>query len=256
MKIKKILNFIYKNLDNLIALAISIVIAITGVITNKLTESALLASIAGVLALLAYGTIRDTTAREELQAQINQIKKTPTPSMILRDRTEYTPFKNLIEPSHQIYLMGASLVNIFSQWSDYLVSTKITEHETSIRVIILDPNSQSLKYVANCMGVTENHLSKEIDTTIFHYRTIIEKLPKEKRKFIELRIAETYPNHNMVILDSNTPNGKIFVEFIGYHTQLQNRPHILLTPISDQRWYEMFLQQFDELWKTSKKLPN
>ena len=61
----------------------------------------------------------------------------------------------------------------------------------------------------------------------------------------------------MILLDPEMPNGKIFVEFIGYHAGLQEIPHIELTPSRDEEWYQFYLRQYNLLYEDSKIcLPN
>jgi hypothetical protein len=73
-----------------------------------------------------------------------------------------------------------------------------------------------------------------------------------KEGTIELRQMQVNPNYSMVLIDPDKPNGKIFIEFIGYQMRLHDRPHIELTRQHDREWFEKYLLQYHALWQHSQ----
>lgn len=55
----------------------------------------------------------------------------------------------------------------------------------------------------------------------------------------------------MVLLDPTEQNGRIVVEYIGYRSRLDDRPHIELDPTKDRQWFDYYLNQFEQLWKAA-----
>lgn len=249
---KKFWNFVLGNLDNLLAIILCVIVSILGIFGGIKWQSALLSVLSAVLGLLAYGSIRDRHAREDLNKKIQALGHVTNVSAVLKNRNAYIPFSDLISSAQQLYMVGASMVNIYSQWSDYFLSTKIIQHGAVIQTIILDPNSPSIVSVAECMNQSIESIKNEIESTSLRVSSMMDQQEKFKNGSIELKLMSSNPNYSMILIDPEKPNGKIIVEFVGYHATLHNRPHIELTKQNDQEWYDHFLQQYYQLWKDSK----
>jgi hypothetical protein len=146
--------------------------------------------------------------------------------------------------------MGPSLITIFSQWTGYLYYTKLIEHGASIQALILDPSSSALESTSRCMNENVETLRQEIEGTILRVRSICQESDAEFKGSFELRLMPVHPNYSIVLIDPDKP-GKMFIEFIGYHSRLHTRPHIELTRQHDREWFEYFLGQYEELWRSS-----
>lgn len=247
---KKIGAFILSNLDTLLAITLSVATAILGVFGGS--QSYLLSAMAGVLGLLAYGLIRDRIAREHLLDQVQQLKSKPRVGEILKDRNAYVPLTETIASAQYIYFVGPSLINIFSQWAGYFYFTKLNEHGATIHAIVLDPNCSAIESTAQCMNEPVENLRKEIESSILRVKSMLQDEYGVKKGSIELRLMQANPNYGMVLIDPDKPNGRMFVEFTGYHSRLHTRPHIELTRQNDKEWFEYFLSQYHALWQHSQ----
>lgn len=247
--IKKLWTQAINNLDSLLAILVSIAAAIYGVFS--INQSPLLSAIAGTLGLLAYGIIKDRNARDELLKQLQQLREPPNIGTVFHDRSTYIPFNELTGSAQKICLVGPSVVNLFLPWSGYFQHTKLIEQGATIQAIILDPQSSAIETAAHCQNEPLEKLKDEIESTILGVRSILQSKDGVKNGKLELRTLPTYLNFSMVLVDPDKPSGKIIVEFIGYHSQLHNRPHIELTRSRDREWYQYFLQQYDYIYSDS-----
>lgn len=168
------------------------------------------------------------------------------------DRSGYVPFNDLTASAQTICLVGPSLVNLFNQWSTYFHDLKLNQHGATIQAIILDPQSSAVKSAADCVSQSPDTIKNEIKNTKLLVDSILKNNGGLKKGKLELRTLSTYVNFSMVLVDPDMPNGKIIVEFIGYHAGLHNIPHVELTRSKDKEWYQFFLQQYKELYRDSK----
>lgn len=239
----------FSNLDSSIAIIISIFAAFYGLFN---ADSPLLAAISGTLGLVAYGMIKDRNARDELLKQVQHLKEPPNIGALLLDRDDYISFKDLIGPAHKIYLVGPTLVSLFNGYSDYFRDTKLRGHGATIQAVILDPQGPAVESAANCINQPLEKIKAEIENTKLSVGSILAYKDGLKNGKIELRTLSTSLNFSMVLIDPDMPNGKIFVEFLGYHAGLRNVPHIELIRSRDEKWYQFFLQQYNHIYEDSE----
>lgn len=248
--IKKLWKQTISNIDSALAILISIIAAVYGVF--NINQLYMLSAISGALGLLAFGMIKDRQAREELLKQVHQLKEPPAANAILLDRGKYMPFNEITYSAQEIYLVGPSLVNLFNQWATYFKDIKLREQGATIQAIILDPQSPAVKSAANCVNQSQDTLRNEIRNTKLLVGSILKSMAGLKKGKLELRTLSTYLNFSMVLIDPEKPNGKIFVEFIGYHAGMHNVPHIELTPSRDKEWYQFYLDQYKNIHRDSR----
>lgn len=247
---KRFGTFVLGNVDTLVAIAICVIVAVLGVLGRG--QSVLLSAIAGVLGLLSYGLIRDRIAREDLLRHIQQLKGKPKAAEILKDRSAYSPLTESLAAAQLICFVGPSLINVFSQYAGYFNFTLLNEHGATIQAVILDPGCSAIESAAQCMKHPIENLRKEIESTILHVQFMLQDECGVKKGSIELRLMSANPNYSMVLIDPDKPNGKMFIEFIGYHSRLHTRPHIELSRQHDKEWFDYFTSQYQELWQNSK----
>ncbi len=257
MQLKRLGQSFLKNLDTIIAVLFSAIAAIYGLFGVGQTQASInqaqaviLTAIAISLGLLAVGIIRDREAREKLASEIRQMQEKPSVAAVFKDRNTYAPLNETIASASHICFLGPTLINVFSQWAGYLYFTKLNEHGARLQFILLNPNSSVLESTAEIMNEPPENFRKDIDRSVNRVESMLRDEGIQNGS-LELRLMSANPNMSMVLIDPDKPNGKIFVEFIGYHSRLHTRPHIELTRKQDKEWYEYFLQQYRELWEHS-----
>lgn len=240
---------VVRNLDAVLAIVMSAAAATLGVFGGS--QGFLLSAIAGVLGLLAYGFIRDRSAREELLGCVHDLQRRPAAADVLKDRHAFGAFPDAVATAQHVCLVGPSLVNIFSQWAGYLLSTKLNEHGAQIDALVLDPTSPALESIAQCLLEPPDGLRKDIDVTLQRVKGMVggEYGGGVTKGLLNLRLLRSYPNYSMVVIDGDKANGRIVVEFIGYQSRLHARPHVELTRERDRVWFDHYLAEYRALWR-------
>ena len=64
-------------------------------------------------------------------------------------------------------------------------------------------------------------------------------------------MTKAAPGYSMVILDPDNQHGHTLIEFIGYRSPRDKRPHIELDAAKDRQWFDYYITQFNEIWNTA-----
>jgi hypothetical protein len=202
------------------------------------------------LSLLSFGTLVTRRSLGNLNHAIQRMNEGEQAKIQLKTRNSYRPLEETIGQAQHVCFVGASLVNVFSQYARYIYTEKLKKQGAKIQVLVLDPNCSTVESAAKCLDSLPESLSVDINRTLSY----VDKMMKDGvgAGAIEVRLAPASPNFSMVLLDPDKPEGKMFVEFIGYHSTIHMRPHLELTWKQEREWYEYFLQQYRELWEDSR----
>ncbi len=201
------------------------------------------------LAALLLGTLTTRRVLQKLNITVQKLESEKGVGDFLKDRNSYLPLSESLATARQIYLLGSSLVNVFSRYGSYLHDEKLNKQGANIQILIVDPQSEAVNSVAECVGNTYEETCRDIESSLSRIRRIQDTLEAGS---IELRLMPVTPNYGMSLIDPDKPHGKIMVEFIGYRSSLHKRPHIELTK-HDGEWYEYFYQQYRKLWEASSQ---
>jgi len=118
-----------------------------------------------------------------------------------------------------------------------------------MRVLIFNSSSKNLSMQAELLGIHPNKLEAEIRATKENCRELL-KRGVEPGTF-EIRETEMMPGYSMVILNPSEHNGEMVVEYLGYHIDVSERPHIEFNAARDRRWFTFYLNQYEELWENA-----
>jgi len=175
---KKVWKFIIANLDTIIAIVISVFAAAFGIFGGN--QIALLAGIATTLGLLAYGIIRDRSAREILGENIIRLdstirimtkEKTTAESFFIRRANSPSLAEFLRSGNESLDILGCSLISIGTIHSNALRELK--EKGGQVRIIVANPEniaitellSKRFKELENA-SVAKNHIVTTLTTLL------------------------------------------------------------------------------------------
>jgi hypothetical protein len=69
---------------------------------------------------------------------------------------------------------------------------------------------------------------------------------------LEYRLAPYNPGFSLLIVDPDGKDGRLTVEFFGFHNQLiDERMHILIERRTSQYWFEYWEKQYEIMWDAS-----
>lgn len=247
---KRLWPFILHNFDNLLVIAISIFAAVFGLSA----QAGLLAAISATLGLLAYGTIRDRMARETLEKEIKGLQQAVSvidsqflDSGQFRSRAQLARPEELAPTALEIATNGVSGITLIVNHLGFFEQRM--KAGCKLRFILLDPNSTAME--------AWNLLSK-VSTSAADVRNALEilkgliQLEKAKGR-CEVRLSKVIPPFSMLIMDPDSDNGLMIVEFYTYKTNLTDRPHVKLRRAQNRHWFDFFRAQFEQIWAESEK---
>jgi hypothetical protein len=235
------------NWDNVIAMTICVIAGIYGLVGGKPGDAWLLTSITWALGLVAFSSIKDRRARDDLQRHIETLKKKTTASDALLNRSSFRPFQDTSANAQEIRMFGASLVMFLGSQQHHLENLILTQG-TNVKVLILDQSAPVIESAALCLNAKHTELTQEIELSEMIVRNIAEA-SQNSRGTIELRKARAFPNYGLTIIDPDKPQGYMTVEYTGYQEKAFLRPHIELTKVDDPIWFELYRNDFEMLWK-------
>lgn len=233
-----------ENIDIYIIFILAAIVAVLGVI-GTIPLAILSAGILATLGVLAYSTLATRRLLSELSRAIaSQYSQASTP---LKDRSAYGSFRDSLDGVSTIWLCGPSLVVMLATYKDYFRAKM--RHGGEMRVLIFNPSSKNLPILAENLGVRPSKIEAEIKTTIENCSDLV-RSGLGAGKF-EVCQTEMIPGCSLVIFNPSEHDGRLSVEFVGYHTRTSERPHIELEATRDRQWFAFYLNQFDELWKSA-----
>lgn len=116
-------------------------------------------------------------------------------------------------------------------------------------MLVFNPKCAYLPVLAEQIRVRPDQLKMDIAKTINECSVLV-KNNNVAAKF-EVRLIEMIPGYSMVISDPYQSNGHMIVEYYGYRSTLNARPHVELDVASSRRWFDYYLNQYEELWNSA-----
>jgi len=235
-----------ENIDIYITLFLSLTLAILGVI-GIIQASILSAGILATLSILTYSTLTTRRAVNDFSHVITSLQLQLVADIGLKDRDAFGPLKERMAGVSTVWLLGPSLVNIWPP-NDHIFFEKV-RNGGEIRLLISNPESSHLSILADQLKRHSDSLKADIKTTLHICRELIQG-GLGAGKF-EVRLTEMIPGYSMVISDPSKPSGRVMVEYLGYHSRLHERPHLELDVSKHRRWFDYYLDQYNELWNSA-----
>jgi hypothetical protein len=252
----KILIFIWDNIDNFITILLGFIAIGYGLISGQSSEPILLSAIAGMLGIIAFGSIKDRVIRNKLLKVVENLNTPPSATTVLKSRNQYKDFEEITLNAKEVYLIGATLINLIGQYQTILEKI-IKNNNAIVKIIILDEKSPVIGSVAKCMGtqkvVVENKsiseedvIRGEIERTKILVKMIKNNIIGSKGS-IDLFQVDINTNYSMLIIDPLKTSGYLTIEYIGYKAQINNCPHLEMSKISDETWFNLYFNEFKRL---------
>ncbi len=68
---------------------------------------------------------------------------------------------------------------------------------------------------------------------------------------IDYRLLDYSPGFSIVVVDPDGKDGRLVIEFFGYHNDLINdRMHLQIERRSSQYWFEYWAKQYQMMWES------
>lgn len=249
-----------ENLDLYITIAISIVVAVLGVIgivTFEILSAAILATL-GLLAnslLASRRTISDVkSAASELDSEIKTLKQnflnSDSPSLFLF-RRDFPDFSKEFQSAARISILGASLHSTTMRYySDY---ERALKSGASLRILVCEASPTLLK-----MQVFRTYTirdAKLLGRTVQDHLSLIQKLKSSIPNCkCESRTIPLIISYGLVIIENPDGTAKAHVKLMPFRTPGPEYPAFEVQSRRNQEWFNFFNKQFEMLWSASNEV--
>ncbi len=182
-----------------------------------------------------------------------------SPAGLLHDRSVYdaVPLSSLLAQARDVRVFAPSAVNLLSaQTCELMRNTVLARERGNVRIVILDPLEkvavrQAAKQLDDSIEFPVQRLPAALDSTMERLRLMSGW--KTAGEF-EYRLLSYSPGFSLVLVDPETPRGRVIVEIHGYHNaSTSSRMHLELTRGRDERWFAYWLNQFDHMWEAARR---
>ncbi|MET7820951.1 hypothetical protein [Micromonospora zamorensis] len=237
-----------RNLDLYSAALIAFVFAILSTLSDVLSTDLRWTVLLGGLSLLI------------LRMALPQTLNAETVEDVLGDRSAFAakPITERLLDAQEVWVYGPSAINFLSPHrSEILRDRVLRSFAGRVRIVVLDPNEP------NALEQATRQLDDSLDYPLQDFRQALHSVVQQLDKMAGWQVAGTFtygflsynPGFSLVAIDPMTRHGIVIVEIHGFHNvSTASRMHISLTRSSSEKWYLYWIEQFECVWKGSRKV--
>lgn len=176
---------------------------------------------------------------------------------LLGDRLAFdkTPFSERLEGASVVWIFAPTAINLLSAHNCELMRSKVlSKPDGAVRVVVLNPaDSQAI-------DLAVRQLDDSLDYPVQNFRDSLAATERQLRAMSSWKVAGSLnygfldynPGFSLVAVDPGTRNGRIIVEFHGFHNEAtSSRMHVELSRQQSERWYTYWVEQFNQVWKSA-----
>jgi hypothetical protein len=220
-----------KNIEAYVIAAITVVLAVIGVLDDAIPDDWKLTAILAALALLVYNSTRPESDRIDLDT-------------VLLDRQSFGAFQEVIRGSKTLWIYGPSAINVLRDAPH--IKRQILDRGGEVRVIIQDIQADQGMDI----------LSEQIDKTVDLQNSIRMSMDilKGMKNWgdMDYRLLSFTPGFSLVVVDPEGRDGKVIVEFFGFNNELiTERMHVEIRRQHSQYWFGYWVKQYQMMWEAA-----
>lgn len=211
--------------------------------------------------LIALDVIGDVDAGLKLTviiaALILLVFKTTTPDQtsvdidsVLHDRDDFGPFRETVRGRRRVWIYGPSSVNALRED----IEREVLDKGGEVRIIVQDPDSAALDFLRDQLDTRDPraNLKGDLESSLRLLRHILPSVPEGK---LLCRLLPYSPGFSMVIVDPDSSDGLIIVEFLGFrYEHVKHRMHLTIRRSESPRWFDHWLAQYQRMWDAGRSL--
>ena len=225
-----------RNLEAYVVTAIGIGLVALGILGTVNIELSLTVIIAA-LALLVF----KTTTPDKLSLDIDAV---------LQDRDDFGPLRETVRGRRQVWIYGPSSVNALKEE----IEREVLDKGGEVRILLQDPASPAIDFLRDQLDTHDPraNLKTDLDGSLRLLHHFLTTKPNSK---LQCRLLPYSPGFSMVIVDPDSRDGQIIVEFLGFRYQhVRERMHITLRRAETPRWFDHWLAQYQRMWDAGTPL--
>jgi hypothetical protein len=241
-----------RNLELYLTGAVALVVSVLS-ITDVVDLSVVAAATLAVLALLAWSGLASRHEVAGLRATVSRVLAEQAGELPAQRffSTHTAEVADDVARARDVRLLGVTLTRTVRDLLPVL--ERRLAAGASVRVVIIDVDSP-----ARGEAVSR---SRDADTPNFYHNRVsstidlLRVLARSSQSIsLELRALPFVPTFGMCLTDLGEGHGRAHVE-IYQHKSIEPNPSFTLRAGRDGRWYDLFVAQFDTLWKSGRPVP-
>jgi hypothetical protein len=255
---KKIWKFTLTNIDTLLVIVMCVIAAVFGVFGAD--QSIIVAAIAAVLGVLAYGILRDRIARDNLLSKVNELNiglhsinnQGNSADRLFATRTSETLF--IEQAKEEIWLVQETGSKVIEESMKSL--ERLIVRGGKVKLIIASSDSEIIKLVAmrNRNLKADDILSRQNDA--LRKITSLRNATLGSTGSLEVRRLAYPLDITAVFSDPQTADPKhriTLVRMAGFRNFFDDKRDFTITQASDPNTFQYFLGQFQEMWQLAQE---
>jgi hypothetical protein len=167
-----------------------------------------------------------------------------SPDEVLRRREDLGPLRTLLDNARDLRVYGPTAINVLAGAED--LRRRILHRGGTVRFVLLDPSPGAVAQAA--VQLDDNlDLGAALHSSLGALRRL------EGEPGFDCRRLPFNPGFSLLIVDGDSADGRLVVEFHGFGDgTINERMHLALDRRSAPHWYEYWLRRFDALWEAAE----
>lgn len=178
---------------------------------------------------------------------------------VLGDRADFdaTPLPKLFDGVKDVRIFAPSAANLLSPYVCETLRTTVLRHpEATVRVVVMDPGQDdAVKIARRQLDEPDGHQVQSLPVAL---DAVLERLALMRgwktAGSVEYRLFPYNPGFSLVLTDPDAWQGRAIVELHGAGRSTFARTHVDLTRERHERWHAYWVEQFDFLWESARRV--
>jgi hypothetical protein len=182
-----------------------------------------------------------------------------SPTDVLHDRSVYdaVPLSALFANARDVRVFAPSAVNLLSaQTCEILRNTVLARKGGIVRVVILDRREEAaVRLASRQLDDSLEFPVQRLPAALHNTMERLEHMGQWKTEgSFDYRLLSYNPGFSLVLIDPETPQGRVIVEVHAFHNpSTSSRMHLELTRGRNERWYAYWVDQFNHIWEAARR---
>lgn len=225
-----------RNIESYALVLVAFALAVIGLVDDVVPQSVKFAVILAALALLVFETTKPDAQAVDYDSA-------------LRDRQGFGPFREFIRGGKTLWIYGPSAGNILRNDAD--IKREVLDAGGAVRILMQNPDAP----VMDSLPRQYNDVHPLRDDVQFSLRTLQNLAERLSAGRLEYGLIDYNPGFSLVVVDPDSPDGRLVVEFHGYDSDtITDRMHITLTHQQSRRWFDYWSSQFETMWQARQPI--
>jgi len=161
-------------------------------------------------------------------------------------------FVKRMHDANEICLVGITFVQFLMTFREPLTSA--ISGGARLRIMLIDPDSTAARLLVENSEM-ESNFANDVKRSLEYLSLIAKYSQNNGHERVNIKLVNWIPSSSLILFDPYKENGvaRVTVYPPCYNTSVSRRAHFELTHEKDSYWYEIFVDQYERLWKQGKE---